>query len=78
MGETKYCNYTMFLREHGYKIVSSFNEFKTTKKISYECEIGHTTTLTHTTFANKKSSKNPKDLCTLCGKKEVGNDFDLI
>ena len=76
MGETKYCNYTMFLREHGYKIVSSFNEFKTTKKISYECEIGHTTTLTHTTFANKKSSKNPKDLCTLCGKK-VGNDFDL-
>ena len=77
MGETKYCNYTMFLREHGYKIVSSFNEFKTTKKISYECQIGHTTTLTHTTFANKKSSKDPKDLCTLCGKKEVGNDFDL-
>ena len=66
MGEEKYKNYTSFLKSNGYKVVSNFETFTTTKKISYECSNGHITCLSHATFGNKKSKKSPSELCSKC------------
>jgi len=62
----KYNNYVSFLTSNGYNQVSSFDIFTTTKKISYTCKFGHTTTMSQTSFANKKCKKLPSDLCTEC------------
>jgi hypothetical protein len=66
MGEEKYRNYTSFLENNGYEVVSSLETFTTTKKLSYKCKHGHVSSITHTAFANKKAQKAPSDLCSKC------------
>jgi hypothetical protein len=66
MGEEKYKNYTSFLKSNGYQVVSSLETFTVTKKLSYKCNDGHVSSITHAAFANKKAQKAPNELCSQC------------
>ena len=67
MGQTKYNNYKKILEEYNYEICITFEEFAATNKISYKCETGHVTTLTTTSFQNKKTkTTDMRSLCTEC------------
>ena len=74
MGESKYNNYKCFLEENGYKLLYSLTEFINTQKISFECKNGHVTTLTATTFANKKCNKLSAELCSMCTKPSTSKE----
>lgn len=68
----KYNNYKKFLENNNFKIETQLEDFIDTGKITFICIDNHITTITCTSFANKKIKykNNIKLLCTDCGKEE--------
>lgn len=66
MASGKYNNYSKYLTDNGYTVSCTLSQFLDTKKIVYSCESGHTTSMAHTSFGNKKASSDPAHLCSKC------------
>lgn len=66
----QYNNTKSYLEEKGFILQTELQEFKEIKKIAFNCMYDHSTTLTITSFINKKSKtkNNPEKLCTACDK----------
>ncbi|AHL67536.1 homing endonuclease [Chloriridovirus anopheles1] len=60
----KYENYVAYLQSNSYTTKTTLSEFETSKKITFECQNGHLTTLSAGSFANKKAKK--VNMCSGC------------
>lgn len=74
----KYNNIKTYLTENNYTLLTTFENYTDTKKIEYECKYEHKTTITVTSFANKKIKvDSPADLCTQCKINQDDNQNQL-
>src|SRR5688500_15992626 len=66
----QYNNTKDYLEGNGFILQTELDEFKESKKITFNCIYDHSTTLTITSYVNKKSKTkdNPEKLCTTCDK----------
>ena len=71
----KYNNYNKFLSSIDFKLETTPEDFISTNNMIFECSLGHKTTITGTSFANKKvlCKNNYKFLCTTCKKDHDNN-----
>ena len=72
----KFNNYTKFLTENNFNLTSSSDDFINDNNMIFLCKSGHYTTITATSFANKKvkCKENCDLLCSTCAK-EVENSI---
>lgn len=64
----QFINIESFLKDKGFKLITSINEFYETKTIEFECSKQHLTKIKNTSFMNKKIKFKdfPEKLCSTC------------